>query len=266
MSHSFRPVKSRSNIGGHPIHPMLVPLPIGLLSAAVVTDALYAVTRDRFFARASKLLLGAGTVTGLAAAPFGARDFREIPRVHELKDGWIHGLGNLAVLGVSSANLALRTRNETGSILPAGLALSALAAGALAVTGWFGGELSYRYGVGAIPNDGSGDDAEGAIWDQTDLQPRPSIVDATLDDSGVGTAGIADSGDVAALTDPAGATLGDRPGLIGDLDAAPADDAPFENIGGVIRSTSEPADTMDAVGGLGDDPDEFARDQDQRGI
>src|SRR4028119_1842227 len=86
------------------------------------------------------------------------------------------------------------------------------------------------------------------------------------EDSGVGSAGIADSGDVAALTDPAGATLGDRPGLIGDLDASPADEAPFENIGGVIRSTSDPGDTMDAVGGLGDDPEEFARDQDQRGI
>ena len=140
---------SRAAIGGHPIHPMLVPFPIGLLSAAAGTDLAYLLTRDRFWARASKWLLGTGLAAGAMAAPFGSIDFWSIRRARRGPEGWIHLSGNVAVLLLTTANVAIRVRDgEEDAIDHGGAALSMVVGGLLLVTGWMGGELAYRKMVG----------------------------------------------------------------------------------------------------------------------
>ncbi len=139
---------SKAAIMGHPIHPMLVPLPIGFLSGALATDVMYAVTRDRFWARASRMLLTAGATTGALAAPVGAVDFLGIRKARQSREGRIHAVGNVAALAITTANLLLRAEDEQGAIVPRGMAMTAVVAGLLVVTGWFGGELSYRKMVG----------------------------------------------------------------------------------------------------------------------
>jgi uncharacterized membrane protein len=42
-------VESTARIGGHPIHPMIIPLPIGLLVGALAADLAYLWTEDAFW-------------------------------------------------------------------------------------------------------------------------------------------------------------------------------------------------------------------------
>jgi uncharacterized membrane protein len=141
---------STAAIGGHPIHPMLVPLPIGFLVGTLLSDIAFWRTGDLFWARASLWLVAAGVVTALLAAIFGLIDFSTIKRARAHTAGWIHIIGNLTAVALSAVSWFLRTRDAAGTILPTGLISSALVAGVLLVTGWMGGELSYRYLVGVL--------------------------------------------------------------------------------------------------------------------
>jgi uncharacterized membrane protein len=142
-----------AQIAGHPLHPMVVPLPIGALTLALGADVLYVVTEDRFFARASRVLTTVGLATGAAAAVLGATDFIGRERTRSYTSAWLHAGGNVLAMGLSAASLALRMRDEEDAVVPAGLTLSLLTGGLLAVTGWIGGELTYRHRIGVLPED-----------------------------------------------------------------------------------------------------------------
>ena len=141
-------IPSTAAIAGHPLHPAVVPLPIGAFTGAVVADVAYAATSDPFFARAGRLLTLAGLVTGALAAVLGGIDFWSRRQIRSHASAWFHVLGNALVLALGGVSLALRTRDERRATVPRGLALSALSAMVLMVTGWLGGELSYRHRVG----------------------------------------------------------------------------------------------------------------------
>ena len=144
---------STAAVAGHPIHPMIVPFPIALLSSALLTDLAYWATGRPFWALASLWLTRAGWLTGLAAAAVGATDFFTIPRARAQGAGRIHAAGNVIALGLATLSVAVRSRRPTSAVVPAGVALSALIASILGVTGWFGGELSYRHGIGVVGRD-----------------------------------------------------------------------------------------------------------------
>ena len=141
-------IPSTAAIAGHPLHPAVVPLPIGALTGALAADVAYAVTRDPFFARAGRLLTLTGLVTGAVAALLGGIDFWSKRQIRSHRIAWLHVIGNAAMLALSGVSLGLRVRRGRSATVPAGLALSAASAIVLAVTGWLGGELSYRNRVG----------------------------------------------------------------------------------------------------------------------
>jgi uncharacterized membrane protein len=145
-------VKSTAAIMGHPIHPMLIPLPIGFLVGALLSDIAFARTEDEFWARASLWLIRAGFITGALAAVFGLIDFLTIQRARRL-DGWVHFIGNALALLLTLGNWLVRQGDAVDGLMPTGLALSVIVALILVVTGWFGGELSYRYKVGVLGRD-----------------------------------------------------------------------------------------------------------------
>jgi uncharacterized membrane protein len=133
---------------GHPIHQMLIVFPLGLLGASVVFDVLAIVTRSAGLADASYYMIAAGVISGLIAAPFGLIDWLGIPRATRAKTvGAIHGLGNVAVVLLFAASWLLR---GVDPLAPSGMALGLSIAGFLLalVTGWLGGELVDRLGVG----------------------------------------------------------------------------------------------------------------------
>ncbi|MGK9170992.1 DUF2231 domain-containing protein [Inquilinus limosus] len=127
---------------------MLIPFPLALLVSALATDLAFWGTGDLFWARASLWLVGAGMVTGLAAAVFGLTDFLTIARARQHALGWLHFLGNVAALGLSLVSWLFRLGDAAAAVLPWGLVLSAVVAATLGVTGWAGGELSYRHRIG----------------------------------------------------------------------------------------------------------------------
>lgn len=145
-------MESRVKLFGHPIHPMLVVFPLGLLGTAAMFDILFLATGSRVLATVSFYMIAAGVVGGLLAAIFGFIDWLAIPSNSRARStgGW-HGLGNVVIVGLFAVSWLIRGGND--DFLPNGLALILSFAGfALAlITAWLGGELVYRLGVGVDP-------------------------------------------------------------------------------------------------------------------
>jgi uncharacterized membrane protein len=145
-------VESKAKLFGHPIHPMLIVLPLGLLSAAVVFDVIHLVTGEEAFGTVAFWNIAAGVVGGLGAAVFGAWDWWHIPReTRARRIGLWHGGGNVVVVVLFALSWLLRlgqTDYEAGAL---GYVLSFGGLALAAVTGWLGGELVDRLGVGVDP-------------------------------------------------------------------------------------------------------------------
>jgi uncharacterized membrane protein len=147
-SHDPSDIPSTAAISGHPIHPMLIPFPIAFLVGALVSDLVYSANRDPFWAQGSLWLTAGGTVTGIVAALFGAIDFFTISRVRVLRAAWVHLIGNAIVMLLALISLLMRANDAVAAVQPWGLVLSLMISLILVVTGWLGGELSYRHKVG----------------------------------------------------------------------------------------------------------------------
>lgn len=141
-------------IGRHPLHPLLVPLPIGFLVGALIADIAFAMTADPFWARGSFWLLIGGLVTGLIAGLAGIIELLGVRRARAMTSAWVHGLGNVLALVITFVSIILRWNDPAGPAASTGLFLSAVVVAMLLVTGWLGGELSYRHGVGVSENVG----------------------------------------------------------------------------------------------------------------
>lgn len=148
-----RGVTSTASLAKHPLHPVLIPFPIAFLIGALVTDIVWWVMFTDFWAQMSFWLIASGLVTGVLAAILGLVDFFTIERVRAHAAGWIHGGGNALILILAAVNLWLRWDDVTTAVIPWGLALSAVIAILLGITGWYGGELAYRHKVGVIEED-----------------------------------------------------------------------------------------------------------------
>ena len=141
-------------IGRHPLHPLLVPLPIGFLVGALVADIAFAASADAFWTRAAFWLLIGGVITGLLAGLAGIIELLGVPRARAMTSAWIHGLGNVVALVLALVNVILRWNDPVAPAGATGLVLSLVVVAILVVTGWIGGELSYRHGVGVSENVG----------------------------------------------------------------------------------------------------------------
>ena len=142
-------MESRFKILGHPVHPMLIVLPLGLLSVGVLFDAVYIATSDPVFAEVAYWNIAAGVIGGLAAAVFGLVDWLAIPQGTRAKRiGLLHGVGNGVVLALFVVSWFLRgpERAYAPDLVPFLLGLAGV--GLAVVTAWLGGELVYRLRVG----------------------------------------------------------------------------------------------------------------------
>jgi uncharacterized membrane protein len=143
-------IPSTAAIGGHPLHPILIPLPITLLLLPFFTDLGYWQTGDEFWARAGVWLLGAGVLTGLAAGVVGAIDYFTIERARSVTVGPLHAAGNVAALILGTINWWMRLDNPATAIVPWGIVISGVIALLLLVAGWAGGELVYRHKIAVV--------------------------------------------------------------------------------------------------------------------
>ena len=154
-------MESRYKLLGHPIHPMLIPYPLALLSTAAVFDVIGLVSGDGTWHTIAFWMIAAGLLVGLAAAVFGFLDYTHIPRGTRARSvATTHGAGNAVVVVLFAVSWWLRTGNvENPGIVPIALALIGTAIAG--VTAWLGGELPYRLGIGI--DDGAHPDASSSL-------------------------------------------------------------------------------------------------------
>jgi uncharacterized membrane protein len=154
-------MESKTKFLGHPVHPMLVVIPLGLFIAAVVFDGVaFAGGPPELGTVAFWNIIG-GVVGGIAAAVFGLLDWRAIPpRTRAKRVATLHGGINAVVLLIFGLVWTLRS---TQPDLAAGalffVELGALVLGAVAA--WLGGELVDRLAVGV--DDGAHVDAPSSL-------------------------------------------------------------------------------------------------------
>ena len=146
--------RSTAQIGGHPIHPMLIPFPIACLVGAFVTDLLFLNTGDRGFAHASQWLIGFGIGTALLAAAFGLIDYMGDDRIRRMGIALQHMIANVSAVVVSIINFAVRLNNpaDVGSL---GVYLSGAVVLILLYSGWLGGHMVYVHRVAVLDEDAS---------------------------------------------------------------------------------------------------------------
>ena len=138
--------RSTATIAGHPIHPMLIPFPIVCFVGTFVTDIVYSQNLDGGWATASHWLLGIGLLMAALAAIAGLTDFFGDKRLQGA-DAIKHMLANVTAVVLEVVNLVLRLGNP--EFIPStGVYMSGVVVLILLYSGWKGGDLVYRHGVG----------------------------------------------------------------------------------------------------------------------
>lgn len=141
-------MESKAKLVGHPIHPMLVVFPLGLLATSFIFDIIRLARGATSLGVASYYMITAGVLGGLAAAVFGLVDWLGLPRSSRAwRVGALHGVGNVIVVVLFIASWWLR-RPDPGHAGIGAFILSLVGVALALVTGWLGGEMVDRLGVG----------------------------------------------------------------------------------------------------------------------
>ena len=144
----FPHTRSIASIGGHPIHPMLVPFPIVCFVGAFVTDLVYWRSMSFIWTTFSVWLITAGLIMAVFAAIVGLVDFAANRRIREFRPAWYHLFGNALAIVLSVINVFVHSRDGYTAVVPTGIILSGIVVLIMMITGWIGGEAAYRRRVG----------------------------------------------------------------------------------------------------------------------
>lgn len=162
-------MQARAKLLGHPVHQMLIALPLGGLSAAVLFDIIGLVTGGGRWTEIAFWMIAFGIATGVIAAVFGLLDWTAIPQgTRARRLGALHGVGNAIVVALFAASWALRWPDPATASVVAVL-LSFLGFGVAGITGWMGGELVDRLGVGV--HEGAHVNAPSSLSEREHVQP-----------------------------------------------------------------------------------------------
>jgi nitrite reductase/ring-hydroxylating ferredoxin subunit len=127
---------------GHPAHPALSDLPVGLWAGVVILDATDRDPAPRPGIDAAGVLSAAGIVAAGATALTGLGDWT-VSNDQDRRIGLFHGLLNTASLGLQCASLGTRMAGHRGAARALGAASMAVTAAA----GYLGGHLVFTKGV-----------------------------------------------------------------------------------------------------------------------
>ena len=133
---------------GHPLHPVVVAWPIGAWIVGAWYDVRSAATNDERDEHAADAALRVGAVGALAAATTGLVQFVDAHR-EARRETAVHAALNNYALVFYLLSLAMRRRGRRSL----GRKLAAAGLGIVSLSGWLGGDIAFRHGVGvqAIP-------------------------------------------------------------------------------------------------------------------
>lgn len=123
---------------GHPLHPALVPLPIGAFATGLVFDGL-SLTGQRAYRTAADKALTIGVISAIVALAPGVADW-SLTEGTAKRVGFAHASLNGLAAALYGVSLLARARDHRA----AGIGLSLAGLGVLGLSAWLGGELAYR--------------------------------------------------------------------------------------------------------------------------
>jgi uncharacterized membrane protein len=140
-------METPASIKGHPIHVILVPVPIGLWIFALVADIAVAAGGSPAWSTVAFYSIAGGLVGALLAAVPGVIDLLAVGPGRVRRAGIWHMAINLGAVVLFGANLAIRWNapEHAGSLL-----LTLLGVIFIGVSGWLGGELVHVHGVSVV--------------------------------------------------------------------------------------------------------------------
>ena len=116
---------------------------------ALVFDIAHVASDTEMWAHGARALLGIALVGVVPAALTGLIDFAGIAEARRHRSAWVHLIGNVAVATpLLVADLAVRLDDPVDAVRWEGFTLTVVLVLAIGVTGWAGGELAYRHGIG----------------------------------------------------------------------------------------------------------------------
>ena len=167
-------MRSKAALGGHPLHPMLVAVPIGLAVWTLIAGIVYVVSDENQTWYDIAFWSGFATwVSALVAALPGLIDLIGVAIKSDSRlMALTHAGINVAVVALFALGTLIMWDEGAlrGTELTVAVALHAIGVGLLAVSGWLGGEMVYRGHIAMVPDDTSSEQAELARH----AEPRPS--------------------------------------------------------------------------------------------
>jgi nitrite reductase/ring-hydroxylating ferredoxin subunit/uncharacterized membrane protein len=142
-------MKSKAQIKGHPLHPMLIAFPLAFLVGGFVADVSGVLFDAPLLWETGRHLVIAGVVMGLVAAVPGIVDYVYVvpPRSSGRKRATQHMLSNLGAVALFVVAWLFRGPvTESPGVLVLGA--EAVGVALLVVGGWLGGTLVYRNEIG----------------------------------------------------------------------------------------------------------------------
>jgi nitrite reductase/ring-hydroxylating ferredoxin subunit/uncharacterized membrane protein len=127
---------------GHPIHPALSDLPIGLWTGVMLLDVIDRDPAPRRGLDAAGMLSAAGILAAGATALTGLSDWT-VSNDEDRRVGLFHGILNTVALGLQGASLGTRMAGRRGTAR----ALGAASLTVTAAAGYLGGHLVFTKGV-----------------------------------------------------------------------------------------------------------------------
>jgi uncharacterized membrane protein len=129
---------SAAGVAGRSIFRLLVSFPIACFCAALATDIAYSQTAQMLWADFSAWLLAAGGIVGALAFIAGFIGIVADRTARRRGAAWLPLVGGLVVLVLALFNNLVHSRDAWTSVVPTGLALSAVTVVAMLITIWLG--------------------------------------------------------------------------------------------------------------------------------
>jgi uncharacterized membrane protein len=148
---SKQPRSALAGSYGHPVHPILVTVPIGAWVCALVFALVsYGSSAPRTWAAGAMWLMLFGVIGAALAAIWGVLDLFNLPRgSRAFRTGQIHAALNSAALVIFLVAFLwqYRTREDWQSQPVGPLILAIVGLAVVGMSGFLGGKLAYHYGV-----------------------------------------------------------------------------------------------------------------------
>ena len=170
-------MKSRANIKGHPIHPMLIPFPVAFFTGTLIFDVLGLLNNNINFWNIGQSLIVAGIIGGLLAAIPGIIDYIGTlpPNSSGKKRATTHGLTNVSMLIIFSIAAYYRRDENASQVLVVGLEAAGFIL--MSIAGWMGATLVFRNQIGVDPRY-----AHAGKWKEETVKPSEKPLEVATKD------------------------------------------------------------------------------------